>query len=86
MLNIESKNLFYKSCSVWYAIWECNKEMKVKLSFGHKAAILSLYKLNIEPKNLFYKSCSVCYTIWKFHIKNGNEAVIWLQSSHFVTF
>ena len=22
-LNIESKNFFYKRCSVWYAIWEC---------------------------------------------------------------
>ena len=22
-LNIESKDFFYKSCSVWHAIWEC---------------------------------------------------------------
>ena len=22
-LNIESKNFVYKSCSLWYAIWEC---------------------------------------------------------------
>ena len=43
------------------------KNLKVKLSFGHKAVILSLSKLNIESKNFFYKSCSVWNVIqtWK---------------------
>ena len=64
-LNIESKNFFYKSCSVWYAVWECQIKAKVKLLFGHKAVISSLSKQSIEQKKIFCKSCSVWYTIWE---------------------
>ena len=56
--------------------------MKVKLSFVHKAVILSLSKLNIESKSFFQKSCSVWYAILECHIKSESSAVIWSQSSH----
>ena len=69
-LNMESKNFFYKSCLVWYAIKDYDKKVKVKLSFGQKTVISSLSKLNIESKNFFYESCSIWYAIWYYHIKN----------------
>ena len=69
-LNTESKNFFYKSCSVWYAIWEYHIKSEIKLPFGHKAVISSLSKLNMESKNFFYKSCSVWYAIWEYDIKS----------------
>ena len=62
------------------------EKVKVMLSFGHKEVILSLFKRNIVSKNLFYKSLSVWYTTWKYGIKSESLAVIWSQSSHFVTF
>ena len=40
-INIVSKNLFYKSCSVWYATWK----------YGHAPGISSLFKLNIKSKD-----------------------------------
>ena len=63
-LNIESKNFFYKSCSVWYAIWDYHIKVKVKLSFGHKAVISSLSKPNMGSKNFFYKSHGVSWIIF----------------------
>ena len=81
-LNTKSKNFFYKSSSVWYAIWEFHIKTKVELSFSQNAVILSLSKLNTESKTSFYKSCSVCHAIRECRIKVkvklslGHKAVI----------
>ena len=45
-------------------------EVKVKLSFGHKAVILSLSKLIIKSKKFFYVSYSVWYAISECLIKS----------------
>ena len=85
-LSIRSKKFFYKSSTIWYAIWEWHKKVKVMLSFGLKAIISSLSKLDVKSKNFFYKTCSVWYVTWESGIKSESLAVLWSSSSHFVTF
>ena len=70
-LNIESKTYFTKVAQfgillgiIKYKIFEkVAYKVKVELSFGLKAIILSLSKLTIKSENFFYKSCSFRYAI-----------------------
>ena len=39
------------------------QKVRAKLSFRHKAVILSLSKQSIGSKNFFHKNCSVWYDI-----------------------
>ena len=77
-LTFESKNLFYKSCSVWYAIWEFWMKSETLALIGHKTVISSLSKLKTNQKNFFFKSCSIFYTFLRFSHKK------WMSFCHFL--
>ena len=57
---MNSKNFFYKSCSVWYSISEFLIKSESLAFIWSQSRHFSLSKLNIISKNLFYKNCSVC--------------------------
>ena len=63
------KKFFTKGVQFGNLFENAIKIVKVMLSFGLKAVILSLSKLNIESKNFCCKSCSVWYAFWECHIK-----------------
>ena len=44
-LNIESKNFFYKSCSVWYASWEYHKKSESNCNCNCNCLFPSIIKL-----------------------------------------
>ena len=75
---IKPENFFFKSCSVWYAIWEFLIKSKIKQSCDHKAVISSLLKIIIESKNCFLQKLFilVCY------LRMSHEK--WKLSSHLV--
>ena len=73
--------LFQKLFSLICYLDNVTKNLKVKLSFGHKAVILSLSKLNIESKNFFYKSCSVWNVIWECDKKIDKLGLSWAKLS-----
>ena len=70
---IESKNIFDKSCSFWYAIWK----VKFKLLYDHKALTLLLFKLIIASKNFCESWFSLICSFRMSHKK-------WKLRSHLV--
>ena len=51
-LNMESKTFFTKIAQFGMLLENITEKVKVKLSFSHKAVILSLSKLNIRAKTV----------------------------------
>ena len=70
-LNIESKNLFYKSCSVWYAFWECGIKSEIS-----KKVILSLSELNMKWEDFFLQKLLRLVCLLRMSNKK------WMLSSH----
>ena len=58
-LSIKSKNFFYKSCSVWYAIWECFIKSKGNLSFGQKAVDFITINQALNQKTSFTNDAQI---------------------------
>ena len=56
--HIESKNFFYKSCSIWCVIW------RYSIKSESYAAILSLFKLWIKSKKKFTKVTFDIFYLW----------------------
>ena len=62
------------------------QKVKVKLSCGQKAVILSLAMLSIDSKNFFDKNGSVWYAIWEGLKKSESSYSVGSQSCHFIAF
>ena len=75
-LNIELKNFFYKSCSVWYAIIECGIQSESKAVILSHSSNFTLSKLSIKSIKILLRNLFSCVCQLSILHKKENLAVI----------